>query len=555
MKTMAAGAALGGLGGGERMMASAEEQSVAASAEGAPGRRPNIILVMADQLAAASLGCYGSGVPSTPGLDALAARGVRFQRYYAHCPVCGPNRATMFTGRSIDVHGVITNNFEVTTDNPFLTQVLQHAGYRTGGFGKFHFTSMHGQLPESFAYLGFDETGVTEDPRWGIWLEWIRENHPEHYEQALATCWETNYVSNYASHPGAAPRDMREAFAAARTKHLLPAIEASGWKTIYSSPLPWELHQTTYITDRSLDFMSRHVRERPEQPFFCFTSYVDPHDPYEPPAPYDSMFDPADMPPPIPKAVEEYGPNALRMAEHNYLAFDQIAGNVEMERRMRALYHGSVKLIDDQVQRIAEFLDAHDLWDDTILLFTTDHGDMMGDHGFIAKGLMHYDKSARCPLIAVGGGIAEGVVSERLASSLDLYPTVCDLAGLDQQPPLEGRSLHGVCTGVGGGKPGWPEATVCMQSATSIITDDGWRLTYYDQPGQGQLFNLREDPREEHDLFHDPAYAAKRLELSERYARAYNAQRRTPRYETLPEVEGGRVNAIRRDSDEKPMPW
>ena len=94
-----------------------------------------------------------------------------------------------------------------------------------------------------------------------------------------------------------------------------------------------------------------------------------------------------------------------------------------------------------------------------------------------------------------------------------------------------------------------------MQSATSIITDDGWRLTYYDQPGQGQLFNLREDPREEHDLFHDPAYAARRLELSERYARAYNAQRRTPRYETLPEVEGGRVKAIRRDSDEKPMPW
>ena len=149
----------------------------------------NIVYITADQLAAGMLGCYGSGVDSTPTLDGLADQGVRFDRCYATSPVCAPNRATMLTGRSPVIHGIITNNYALATDMPTYAHVLQAFGYRTGGFGKFHQTPMHVPVPENVAFLGFDESMVSEDPKWGPWLDWVKAKHPEHYEAAIALAW------------------------------------------------------------------------------------------------------------------------------------------------------------------------------------------------------------------------------------------------------------------------------------------------------------------------------------------------------------------------------
>ena len=143
---------------------------------------------MADQLAAAFLRCYGGQVDSTPTLDRLAVEGVRFDRCYATHPVCAPNRATILTGRSSSVHGIISNNYTLATDNTTYAQVLRAHGYRTGGFGKFHQTPMHVPVPDSLDYLGFDESLVTEDPKWP-WLDWVQMEHLEYHEQALAMCW------------------------------------------------------------------------------------------------------------------------------------------------------------------------------------------------------------------------------------------------------------------------------------------------------------------------------------------------------------------------------
>ncbi len=143
----------------------------------------NIIFITADQLAARWLGCYGSGVDSTPTLDRLAAEGVRFERCYATFPVCAPNRATMLTGRSPVVHGITTNNYVLRTDMPTYAHVLQRQGYRTGGFGKFHQTPMHMPVGD-MAHLGFDESVVSDELgefrtlRSDVWRQFRRPRGP-----------------------------------------------------------------------------------------------------------------------------------------------------------------------------------------------------------------------------------------------------------------------------------------------------------------------------------------------------------------------------------------
>jgi arylsulfatase A-like enzyme len=494
----------------------------------------NIVFIMADQLAAASLGCYGSGVASSPTLDRLAAGGARFERCYASSPVCAPNRATLLTGRSPSAHGIIFNNFRLRTDLPTYAHILAAHGYRLGGFGKFHLTPMGLPLPDNLAYLGFHETVLSEDQKWGAYLDWIKRDFPRYFETALVLCRPyPGVLDHYAPDLG------RPAFDALRRRILGPRWEESGWPTMFVSPLPPELHQSVFITNGALDFMDRHLRDNPEKPFFCHVSYVDPHDPYDPPEPYASMFRPEDMPDPVPATWTDPG-NAVLEKNRNALGFGRIARDLPMIRRMRALYHGSLRLLDDQVARIVRFLQDRGLWENTLLVFTTDHGDLLGDHEMIAKGVPPYDTAIRCPLIVSGGGVAPRVI-DRLSCSLDFFPTFCDWAGVpeDARPPLEGRSFAVVCRGAPD-PSSWPEVIVGFGAMQTIVTDDRWRLTIFDGSDAGQLIDLGGDPREQRNLYRDPAWAAKKAELLERLVRAGLRLGRVPHYRNLPVADGRR---------------
>jgi len=494
----------------------------------------NIVLIMADQLAAGFLGCYGSGVDSTPTLDRLAERGVRFDRCYATCPVCAPNRATMFTGRSPVVHGLISNNFTLQTDMPTFAHMLRSRGFRTGGFGKFHLTPMPMAHPADFEYLGFDEAVITEDPKLGAYLDWIAAEHPEHYRTALAMSWPIPWIHEY----GPDKRDLEPEWRKARQEILDPLEEASRWCLMYPSPLPAELHQTAFITDQALDFMARHSDDGSERPFFCFVSYVDPHDPYDPPAPYARMFDDADMPGPLPPGWDRERNAILDQSRDELRDFRTICDDPRAIARLRALYHGSVRFIDDQIARIVAFLDDRNLWDDTILVFTTDHGDMMGDHELLTKGVKHFDKGIRCPLIVCGRGI-EAAVTDRLSCTLDFFPTLCDWAGVADalRPPLEGKSFAPVAEG-GTEEDSWEEVLVAFGPVSSVITADGWRLTVYNSNDPGEMFNLREDPDEQNNLYDDPGWSEKRRELTERLVRCFIEQGECQQYRNLPAKDG-----------------
>lgn len=502
--------------------------------------RPNIVFIMADQLAASFINCYGSGVDSTPNLDRLAATGCRFDRFYSHCPVCAPNRATIYTGRSIDIHGITTNNLELSNAHPTYVDVLRSEGYYTGGFGKFHQSPMQHPLPMDFSSLGFDESIPTEDPKLGPWLDWIRDEHPNYFDQALAVSWPMPYISSY----GIGKEDLRQRMQMARKRYLEPKQAKSLWHHMYSSPLPAELHQTTWITDLGIDF----IRNNHDKPFFCHLSYVDPHDPYDPPAPYDCMFEPQDMKLPIPMAVDRYKTDILNNVLP-FAGFENIREDDTAVRRLRALYHGSIKFIDDQIGRVLDVLNEVGQSDETVIIFTTDHGDMMGDHGFMTKGVKHYDSSVRCPLIISGKGVLQGKVITEAVSSLDLFPTLTDIGEASFLPPIEGQSLAPLC----GKKEGeYHEKDIYIQAPYSreghvdtLMSVEGWRLSVYED-GEIQLFDLNNDPHEQCDLTESHEHQKILLDLMRRLIISKSAAGSVQQYDVLP-FENGKRSMVLQD--------
>ncbi len=301
---------------------------------------------------------------------------------------------------------------------------------------------------------------------------------------------------------------------------------------MFPSPFPAEVHDTTWITNQGIDFMTRHLAEHPDAPFFCQISYVDPHDPYDPPKPYDTMFSPADMPEPLPAEWLEQGPACL--ADVNSLNCQVMREQApERFKEAAALYHGSIRFMDDQINRVIDFLEQRDLVANTIVVFTTDHGDLMGDHGLMAK-FVHYDGSVRCPLIVWGGGVVAGE-SAQLACALDFFPSFCEFAHIDPEalPPLEGKSFAATCRGEEA--PGsWAEVAITTINIQSVVTDDAWRMTRWLDNDAGQMFDLRENLDEQQNLYADPGHADKRQELLERLIRVGLRPYNLPQYRNLP---------------------
>jgi arylsulfatase len=488
-------------------------------------KQPNIVFIMADQWAAASVGCYGCDVPNvTPHLDAMAEQGIRFTRHYVNIPVCGPSRASIFTGRSPVAHGVVHNNIDARPETPFFTDGLRTAGYKTVGIGKFHFTPMQQYPPSELGKYGFDEVLITEDTKHGPWLEWIKNEHTKHYETALAMAWPMPYIDTYP--PNA--ENLRPAWGKALETYIQPQQQPPYRRICYPSPLPVELHQTTWITDCAIDKLDTFDKEGAEEPFFLFVSYVDPHDPYDPPSPYAEMFAPGEIPSPIPQEwTRDYCAQEYPLFQDTM--FQLSSFDDDTWARLRALFYGSCRFVDDSVGRILEKLRQTGLDENTIVIFTTDHGDLIGDHGMLMKGPWHYDKTIRCPLIVYGSGVAQGEICDELTSNLDLAPTVLNLAGIScdlegNRLPLETNQLRSYS--------GWKEIAIESNASYvnkrggchSIVSDDGWRLTLFLDQQYGELFNLMEDPDEQNNLFLSPQFQSKRLELSERLIKAREKQ-------------------------------
>ena len=470
----------------------------------------NVIVIEADQLSAKWLACYGAPAASTPNLDALAAQGVRFTNCVINHPVCMPSRASTMTGRSAQHHGVFYNGWELGPEAHTFPRVLQQAGVQTLGVGKFHLECHGRSAYNDVRKYGFDRAEVTEDIRAGDWLDWVEREHPDCFTAALATVWPLPHLEHYG------PRD-RNLLAEIRAARQSFPLRISAHEAV-PTPIPEKACQTHWVVDRALALL----RERDERrPFFLKVSFVDPHDPYDPPPRFLDLIAEPRVPTPVRSGDANLSHVLARFGVVPFVA--QFRGTTEADwRRLRRHYLASTAFVDEQVGRLLKYLTRSGLDRDTAVVFTSDHGDMLGDHGLPTKGAWHFDACFRVPLLVRAPGLVAGRIEAQMVNNLDLFPTVLDLAGVPCQVPVEGRSLLPLLRDTG--SLDRPQAALVESygsyanqdlalRARTVVTPAA-RLTLFGD-GAGMLFDLRHDPDETTNLFGRPAAASLTAELKD----------------------------------------
>jgi choline-sulfatase len=438
--------------------------------------RPNIVLVMADQLAAAFLPAYGHSVVHAPHLSALARAGTVFESAYCASPLCAPSRSAMLAGRRASTIGVFDNAAELPASTPTIAHLLRASGYHTVLAGKMHFVGpdqLHGfeeRLTTDVYPAGFDWT-----PDWRL------------------------------------PSDVRLPW-----YHNLSGVLDTGVREAAM--------QTAYDDDvcfRAVERIRELGQRRDRQPFFLVVSFTNPHDPWEVRARHwdiyrDRAIDPPSVPA-IPRS--EADPHSVRLRDMCGLDERPLA-HAEVLRGRRG-YYAAITYMDERVGEVLGALRANGLEDGTVIAFTADHGEMGGERGLWFK-MSFFEGSARVPLLLSGPGIAQGRVSAAV-SHLDLAPTLAELA--DAAPgevEFEGRSLvpalHGDPVGAGAVVSEYLAEGV---TAPAVMLRRG-RYKYIRCPGDpDQLFDVVADPHERVDLVADPAHAeacaALRGECGERW--------------------------------------
>ena len=498
--------------------------------------RPDVVFFLVDQLSARWFEAARGGACPVPNLDRLCQRGVTFTHAITSNPVCQPARATLATGLTTRGHGVLENGYRLDPALPTFMQALQQAGWRTGALGKVHFhPHFAGLFPDCKPY-GFDVTYITEDSRGGQWLDWVQAEHPRRFEAVLATIWPSR-IPEFEQY-GPDKENLRERIEKVRSKFQWATDEFPHNNAgQYTLPYPAEVSQTEWITARAVDF----IRQTPaRQPLYAHVSYVQPHSPSCPPGEYMHCVDRDRIPHAAPPEWLE-DPNAPRY----------FAGKKPQEADWpirRRYYFADVAHLDRQLGRVVEALADAGRLDNTYVIFLSDHGELLGDHGFVGKEERHYDACIRVPLILAGPGVKPGLVCDEIVQLEDICPTVLDMTGqhlpampktgpylhlaAEEIPILPGRSLLPLCRGE---HVADRRAAAYCESYNAIWSADpmDWartirtrthRYTFYPCGGGEQLFDLSGDPHEQHNLCADPALAEVRRDLRDRLLEMIVAQ-------------------------------
>jgi arylsulfatase A-like enzyme len=472
--------------------------SAMAPAPSANAKRPNIVIVMADQHHAGLTKRSGFPLDTMPTLDGLAQAGAGFHNAYACAPLCVPSRVSLLTGRWPHAHRVRQNSAakHAVFEKDFF-QVVKALGYRTGLAGKNH------------TYL--------KPASLDFWREYT-------------------HLGGYKA-PNA-PREVVEF-----DKWLLRenfAIEPE------AARFPVEAQHPYRIVSDACEFISANR----EQPFALWVSFPEPHNPYQVSEPYFSMFPPDRVPP------RGVGPEVIAQKGFKWqwlrgLEEDANPGYDTLWRRTRSNYLGMLRLIDDQVKRLAACLDETHVRENTIIVYLSDHGDYFCDYGLIHKGVGMPEDLIRIPMVWAGAGIRTGLSPDAFVSTADVMPTLCEALGVAIPHGAQGRSLWPMLTGreypkeefrsiyseVGFGgmyyeasdrvpysiaefrskapdsKLGFDELDKVTQSGNLKMVRMGeWKL-YFDMMGNGELYHLPSDPFELKDRFRDASAARERNEL------------------------------------------
>jgi arylsulfatase A-like enzyme len=476
---------------------------------------PNFVFILTDQQRRDSLGCYGNPLARTPAIDALAAGGIAFDQAYTANVICSPSRASIMTGRYPRCHGLATNGMKLDEREITLPQTLCEHGYRTAAVGKIHLAP----LQETDPQMAAEKAAYCSPESEGFWEAGGELPLPYYGFQEVRLCngHGDDYAHYYRDLRARAPK-LPELFK--RQNALRPPSGApSSWK----SALPEEHHSSAWVADEAIAKLENYARA--EDPFFLFVSIPDPHFPYCPPAPWCDMFDPADVP--MPRRHRDEVQTASRHVKERHEQYARILGYQPIDmpeahiREIIAHTYGMVSLLDKHVGRIVDALDRLGLRDETIVVFTTDHGEHLGDHWFIYK-VVQYDELMHLPLIwswprRFGSPRRQGGI----VSHIDLMSTILDLAGVRAPHGVQGISYR---TALDGDAPathqGRRYAYLEDDEADGVrfgrtIVTPTCRLTYRLPEAEGEFFNLEDDPRELVNRWHDAGCRKLRQEAVE----------------------------------------
>jgi len=444
-------------------------------------KRPNVLVLYTDQQRVETLGCYGNPIAKTPNIDALAMEGALFKNFFINSPVCMSSRACFLSGRYSSSHGVGTNGVTVPENLMTINKIMKPYGYHTAQLGKLHF------LPHIFRDhrdvhpdYGFDTIIISDEPGCydDSYIKWVEMIDPEQIPKVRTSL----------------PSPARRLKAAGVGRQPSYSEVKRHTHTPYVFEGREDLTHTAFVTDLALNYLES--RKNHTEPFFCIVGFYAPHAPLNPPQRFIDMYRLKDMPTPCKAPHEKWAQEEFeKMSEDDW-------------RGVWQHYLALTSHIDESVGKIIQKLKEIGKYEETIIVFTSDHGEHMGDHGRIQKGMPGYDCIINVPfIISYPKAIKPGQVLEQLCESVDFVPTILDYCGIQIPPFIQGSSLKPLLEGrINEFKE---EILVEMfepfgKKETTIRTK---RYKYYfSSDGEELLFDLVNDPLEFNDLSKDIRY-------------------------------------------------
>ncbi len=440
--------------------------------------RPNILWYCTDQQRFDTIGALGNSFVRTPTIDQLVEEGVAFTHAYCQSPICTPSRSSFMTGMySTRVHNTRNGNESFPDHPPLITKLIADSGYTCGMIGKFHLQSSgyrtETRLDDGFSYWRFSHAPRDDWKEGHHYAEWVRE-------------------------------------------------QGGDLDSLRNSPerVPTELHQTTWASECAIEFISQ---QSGDQPWLLNVNIYDPHPPFIPPKAYADQYDPDEMPGPYFKESD-----LAHQAKLVALDFqdDVKPPDKHDAKRKQADYYAMIAQIDDQFARLLEYLDESGQRENTVIIFTSDHGETLGDHGLMYKGCRFYEGLVRVPLIFhCPSRFQVNRQSPALVELLDMTATILDLAGIEPPEYLQGNSLLPMLQGSETLEHHRdfvrceyfnaldPHFTGGTGTYGTMHRTDRYKLCLYHDKNLGELYDLQADPWEFNDLWDSPDHQAIKHQL------------------------------------------
>lgn len=454
--------------------------------------KPNILWICTDQQRYDTIHALGNSFIKTPNLDNFCKEGVVFTQAFSQNPLCQPSRASFLTGRYPGTAGVRQNGQKYFPPHEkLITKTLSEIGYTCGLIGKLHIAAACGRIEErtddgySKFYWNHHPYPAKEWENADAYQKWLKEK---------GVNWQDIYK------PG---EDFK--------------------RTNVCAGVPEEYHQTTWCIEKAMEFI-----EEVSSPWCLSINLFDPHHPFDPPENYLSMYKPEDMPEPFykegelenkpfPQKIDHYGAYGGQGISFSSLSpFDR--------KRITAAYYGMITLIDKQVGRLLNYLKEKEDFENTVVIFMSDHGELLGDHGMYLKGPYFYEPSIRVPLIiSYPQKFKRNLRCNALIELVDIVPTIYDILGMEKPECIQGKSLFNICTGEK--EPDFHKASVyCEYYNTHVLydskkiyatmyRDENYKIVVYHRENEGELYNLKNDPYEFENLWNKKEYREKKNEL------------------------------------------